>query len=51
MNPTVGLNIGTEYFTILNHLVLGANLSTYYILGLGNGVPAIAVYPSVKYFF
>lgn len=47
--PNAGLATGVQYSTWQKHLQIGAELAFYYLIT--DAVPAIAIYPAVKYNF
>ncbi|GAB4294902.1 MAG: hypothetical protein Kow0090_09730 [Myxococcota bacterium] len=48
-NFNFGLQTGVHYYTYMRHVNLGMELGFYYILP--TGIPALAVYPSLRYTF
>lgn len=48
-NFNVGLQTGIHYYTYMRHFNLGLELGFYYILP--TGIPALAIYPALRYTF
>jgi hypothetical protein len=49
IKPNVGVATGLQYTTWLRNLQVGVELAFYYVI-LDN-IPALAIYPAVKYSF
>lgn len=49
MAPNFGAGVGLEYASLLDHFSVGADLMVRYVVG--PNIPAVAVFPRVKYTF